>query len=96
MTVELNPISRLQSAMQEDVQKMRVRVLELEAIDRSGPFTRSKATQLIELRAAIRNREVEIQSIHNSKHPHQTLKNSSVLSRISAFKAFVERYRSGR
>jgi hypothetical protein len=65
MTAELNPTWRVQRAMQEDVQKMKVRVLELEAIDRSGPFTRSKSTQLTQLRAAITNREIEIQRIHN-------------------------------
>jgi hypothetical protein len=69
MTVEPKSISRLQRAMQNDVQEMKVRVLELEAIDRSGPFTRSKSTQLTQLRAAITDREVEIENFHNLKHP---------------------------
>jgi hypothetical protein len=43
--------------------------LELEAIDRSGPFTRSKSAQLTQLRATITNREVEIQNFHNLEHP---------------------------
>jgi len=55
--------------MQNDVQEMKVRVLELEAIDRSGPFTRSKSAQLTQLRATITNREVEIQNFHNLEHP---------------------------
>ena len=69
MTVELNSTSRLQSAMQNDVQELKVRILELEAIDRSGPFTQTRSMQLSQLRATVISREREIQNCHNLRHP---------------------------
>jgi hypothetical protein len=65
VTVELNSTSRLQSAMQNDVQELKVRILELEAIDRSGPFTQTRSMQLSQLRATVISWEREIQSVHN-------------------------------
>ena len=68
MTVELNPTSRLRRAMQNDVQELRVRIFELEAIDRSGPFTQTRSMQLSQLRATVTDREFEIQNIHNLEY----------------------------
>ena len=60
MTVNPDLTSRLLGMLQSEVQEMNCRVWELEEIDRSNPFTRSKSMQL---RAEIRSLEIDIQNV---------------------------------
>jgi hypothetical protein len=66
MTAELNLTSRLLDMLQNEVQEMNGRVLELDEVDQSNPFTRSKSMQL---RAEIRSLEIDIQHIISRNNP---------------------------
>jgi hypothetical protein len=66
MTVELNLTSRVLVMMQNDVQELNYRILQLEPIDRSTPFTWSESTRL---QAEIRSLEIDIQIITNRNLP---------------------------
>ncbi len=66
MTVKLNLTSRVLGMMQNDVQEMNFRMLQLETIGRSAPFPCSESTLL---RAEIRSLEIDIQNITNQNLP---------------------------